>query len=1579
MTTETYQDLTFERKGQKRPTRPKLLKLTEVTMPHRNRKKTKLKVKERSQSNVRDRFYDDPAYTDDISHLALPLRRNSGPDKIEASGTFNKRKTTKDQINIQPYPKPRAAEPLPYPREHERDAGSSSSENGSHEYDKIKHGKSLEISHSKMEHSPKKREKRDRSAKQKRNLSLDNNLSNSLRRSLERSEPILKMASIDRKSLKQQPKSLVQRQNASESWNSCIAVTSDSSKATENDESFSGSVRKESKMQIGKKFLRGEIGIKSFNYYLLKEGLKSSKKFVEKKRNSLTWGSDSKKLQSRSEENIYEEIFFVDKSSDNDDHHNKYDDCELCMQECNKENCEYCFQDKKSKKHYFGSLGRHDKHPVYSDARKSEVIDDLAPSIPVNAHILEFQSYNPNNPGVYKIETTPVAFTSDYNPISSFEPISNTTSIIETNIKQISNYARPSIQSQYQQTFPSQSISAYQVPSIQQQQQQQQLVTQQLQQQQLRRVRDTRPNIQTTTTRITAKSSSSSDSLHHKYASKSEHQPIAITTIDSYEYNPRLVYGSNSRIGNGGNLQPSQIIYQEPKIYKSDSKASILSEYSIRSESSNRNFRCGEVSDSSLGDSMFSYSTQQKKYFGSSESCRFGFECRRCSLDGEKCSFSDTCRYECRNCDCSSSYFSSDFDDLNYNNPHRRSLNVGSGNTSHSNQRSYEYFNDAFDVKQSKYAQDFFKHVNDVKRSIYQAEIEGSSNKFLGNNNDPFAPIPSSKPSEMKKSLTSDMYGRQEKPAYHYPGEIILNRNTSGGSPYKSSTISHYASTQIFAPSSSSYVNSSSRSKDSGDYKYKSTTKDYRSMQNNISKSLDEQENSISSLKRISKSKQSEYNDRNLNDPEEKYKSLTKSLDKKLLYAQPYRKTKKDLQEDEIIHDRKTTTGAIPKLQSNESPIMHHRTQQQSKSHYAATVNNKISEYETPFTKTPSIKYAEPKSQTNYVSPRKSSRSIERSSGKTTKEGKIYQKSNIKSTAEIGRYLEKSQKEGQRRAKSLEKTLQKTPSDERNYNEISNKQTNRNIEESTLTKNKTDKKDKSEKIYKDNSSHSNQKKGAPKLIKTTQSLNEVVRDDVLDDEDDDVFYDAKGEESVSRSNSMRKNLKAVSPPCVPPTSPINSSNADINKNTITNDKNSSNKKDFKNSPTNQNLSISKNKTEKQDQNETQESTISKLPISSTQKINTPNTNLELNETKKEKPLKDNENLNTTTTTATTVTKSLDNKEQTPNEENINERKLQQLSIKDNSLKDTLKYAQDEILSPKDKSLNENTKNIKECNKSSKKEKTENEENSEQKSSSNNINSVQQHQQPKSTKDRSISEKAQQQQQLQQNNVSGKNIKQSPQKIHQINNEQNVDKQIDTQKNHNDKEKIPNNDKNQQNISTMNTNIENVAKQENENISIQNNNTITTTITTIISTDNNLPSTSKIESTIEKIPLKQIEVDIKSLPPPPSPIITTDEIKEVSDTNNVNNDNNIDTNSVTINTNATIASATITVTDTANITATNDNNTTTTSIIGTSVAIAATAAASTVIPIAVTTNLSADEEFSLTKTTTAVGNKLNRYA
>lgn len=149
--------------------------------------------------------------------------------------------------------------------------------------------------------------------------------------------------------------------------------------------------------------------------------------------------------------------------------------------------------------------------------------------------------------------------------------------------------------------------------------------------------------------------------------------------------------------------------YADPKIYKTGSSASILSEISLKSENSLQRYQKTEnMSDSSLGDSLFSYQSN-RRYFGSSESCRFGYECRRCSLDGDKCSFSDNCRYgdRCRNCDCSSSYFSSDFDDTT--NFSRRSSTRYSTNS----YRDNKYY----EQRTTRYAEDFIKHVNNVKHN----------------------------------------------------------------------------------------------------------------------------------------------------------------------------------------------------------------------------------------------------------------------------------------------------------------------------------------------------------------------------------------------------------------------------------------------------------------------------------------------------------------------------------------------------------------------------------------------------------------------------------------------------------------------------------------------------------------------------------------------------------------------------------------------------------------------------------------------------------------------------------------------
>lgn len=392
-----------------------------------------------------------------------------------------------------------------------------------------------------------------------------------------------------------------------------------------------GKLKESSRFQIGKRLLKGEIGIKSFNYYLLKEGLKSSKKTLFKHLNA---NDESKSFDnvSRSDENIYEEIYFVDKNKKN---LISNPDCDLCVQECTRKNCDICRANE-----LMGKRAVNEKSLRESEVAMLEQNVNMKDLVQHRQNVLQYQSYNPNNPGVYKIETTPVAFTNDYNPI-------------------------------------------YQIPNKQQQQQQSQH-----QQQQQRQLYQQQSYLNKTARN--AKSSSSSDSIHQKNFARQHAQSSFTDDIPPLDFHQ--------------------------KIHKTDSKASIASEnISVKSSDNSNNYhKTAEMSDSSIGDSLFSYSAQ-RRFFGSSESCRFGYECRRCSYDGDKVSFSDTCRYDCRNCDCSSSYFSSDFDEVNFS---RNNSTRWSANMLHQD--------DEAGRKTKQYAQDFFKHVTNVKKKTQSQLIAES-------------------------------------------------------------------------------------------------------------------------------------------------------------------------------------------------------------------------------------------------------------------------------------------------------------------------------------------------------------------------------------------------------------------------------------------------------------------------------------------------------------------------------------------------------------------------------------------------------------------------------------------------------------------------------------------------------------------------------------------------------------------------------------------------------------------------------------------------------------------------------------
>lgn len=468
----------------------------------------------------------------------------------------------------------------------------------------------------------------------------------------------------------------IYRQNAAD-------YTGDSS--TTPQEEVPDPIKKLSKFQIGKRFLKGEIGIRSFNYYLLKEGLK--------KNSSIKSKPEKAPFMSKSEENIYEEIFF---------HHDKVQKpqtpqlppnlpppnklqvskqpengnclkCEICLQEAAQEkhklqNCDNCVNGNHQQHQQvsallaegYATVRKLDNATIYDFFQQQQQAGN-------SSGILQFQSYNPNNPNVYKIETTPVAF-SEYNLT------------IEDQL--------------YQQHYAA-------LMALQQQQQQQ----------------------YSGDGKIMTKSSSSSDSIRQRQQDN---------MANEFYTRPNYFYPSNN---NTEQNQSSMRKDNNNSIYKTDSSNSLRSENSLNknnSQKSNQNEvqTRQEMSDSSLGDSLFS-SDANKRYFGSSESCRFNYECdgraRRCSYEeNEKCSFSDTCRNyetECnlRNCDCSSSYFSSDFDDTN---------NIYS--TANNGRVIKTYHNESIhDTSKSHYADDFIKHVNNVKRRAQNTPYDGGNNVLI--------------------------------------------------------------------------------------------------------------------------------------------------------------------------------------------------------------------------------------------------------------------------------------------------------------------------------------------------------------------------------------------------------------------------------------------------------------------------------------------------------------------------------------------------------------------------------------------------------------------------------------------------------------------------------------------------------------------------------------------------------------------------------------------------------------------------------------------------------------------------------
>lgn len=643
---------------------------------------------------MRDKYSNDPAFTDDIRHLALPSRRNSGPES-EALKMFGKNKSKSQggkeehssHYSLRLERRKKSTQANNYSAEYLcKNSSSSESLDNIISSFKVKGRKGFSLDRNIQSFDV---EQKPPPAKPKRSSWF---LRDKSRDKQAKNEKFLKRASLDftltydTKQEKPRTKAkTIQRQNAAD-------YTGDSS-TTPQDEIAEPKKSGLSKFQIGKRFLKGEIGIRSFNYYLLKEGLKKNQ--GKQKQESIKVKPTHK---SKSEENIYEEIYFYhdqptpkpktppalppfNKQSSVPLKPKKplFDDgncmnCEICVQEaqekssvCTAKNCEQCVDEHHHlNRAMTSSLSGSEGYAQVTQKINDQSIYDFFQQQQQGQTVLQFQSYNPSNPNVYKMETTPVAF--EYAPIEE--------QIYQLELNQ--QYAR------VQKNFSGDG-------------------------------------------KIMPKSSSSSDSIkghnqHHR------HQQLQQQTNEFYT-RPNFLFSSSEKPSKGGSM------------YKTDSSNSIRSETSLNkiynsknsSQKSNKSVNSNhnrdetqlrDMSDSSLGDSLFS-SDANKRYFGSSESCRFNYECRRrCSLENEKCSFSDTCRYECnlRNCDCSSSYFSSDFDDTNiYNGSNNGRIMKSHHN---SNQQPAECQQQQ---KTNRYAEDFIKHVSNVKRRSQNVPFEGNN------------------------------------------------------------------------------------------------------------------------------------------------------------------------------------------------------------------------------------------------------------------------------------------------------------------------------------------------------------------------------------------------------------------------------------------------------------------------------------------------------------------------------------------------------------------------------------------------------------------------------------------------------------------------------------------------------------------------------------------------------------------------------------------------------------------------------------------------------------------------------------
>uniref|UniRef100_A0A182NIG2 Uncharacterized protein n=1 Tax=Anopheles dirus TaxID=7168 RepID=A0A182NIG2_9DIPT len=845
----------------------------------KQRKKGKFRLKERSSSSVREKFINDPAYTEDVRHLALPMRRNSGPEhdpgrkfymiskkKSNSVGKDYSRGSGSLQIGRGGGDASGSGEFYTLDVESIRRAGLNVPEVKPRRK-KYNHHSSAELLNRLLNTDESSSSDGVRPKGGHTTSTLDRSRGRSLdRRSYaatgdERAGGVARGLSISRPAEdperdggRQQQRGrkirtgVSRRENSEQDVGALVDpgaalgpptgdVSAEDVTGGKADDRETGS-SKGGRFQIGKRFLKGEIGIKSFNYYLLKEGLKSSKKSLLKQRSAPVAVAGSvdmplpeppqpmelvspeseaaERMVEKGEENIYEEIYFEDKPKrppveyaskeaaqlqhaqerhDASDEKIQFIDCELCVQQCSNANCDVCHglgaqhtaqqhehhhhqleqqrQAEQKQQNIYEQLKQHGsgnssggsgqsgglysktaaksmdveekiyqrqrqpqqqpqphpqkqiqlKQPGDSHAKSmGNLVDE--PSLYAGENVLQYQSYNPSNPNVYKLETTPVAFSCDYSPLQQIyykQPPPTTTSqadAMASNPRQ-HIYQRPhqpggtvSSGSDYYQELNHKKSSSSS-DSLQQQQRRLQSSTgiyyqraaAVLSDDQHRSLMSTNAGAKiykvSSNASILSEASGRSEGSYRQAQQQvqqqiqSQYQPLSSVVVTTQREHHQAQAPSQTR---PQQLQQQSQPQQQPQ----------------QQQQQPYGRTGGNMSDSSLGDSLFSYPAN-RRYFGSSESCRFASEsCRRCSVEVDKCSFSDTCRYsDCRNCDCSSSYFSSDFDDTT---AHGGPRNKSGSRTLHAQPDTAGYY------QAPPYAEDFMKHVSAVKRGNQQQQ-----------------------------------------------------------------------------------------------------------------------------------------------------------------------------------------------------------------------------------------------------------------------------------------------------------------------------------------------------------------------------------------------------------------------------------------------------------------------------------------------------------------------------------------------------------------------------------------------------------------------------------------------------------------------------------------------------------------------------------------------------------------------------------------------------------------------------------------------------------------------------------------